>query len=106
MPSPTRPGRKKAARVLSALCGAAVGLLAARFIFCLLLANPANPVTTLVLRISRSLLFPWDRLWPPASLPLVTVEHASLAALALYAIIGLVLAFLGREAPPVEEKAL
>ena len=87
------------------LCGAVAGLLGVRFLLRLLLANPANPVTSFVSTLTQPLLFPWDRLWPPTSLPIVTVERAALAGLAFYAAVGLVLAFLGQAATHSKEQA-
>ena len=91
--SKSSPLFEKILWVLSALCGAAAGLLAVRFLFRLLLANPSNPATPVVYTITRPLLIPWDRIWPPGDLPIVTVERATLVALAFYVAIGLALAF-------------
>jgi len=81
---------------LSALCGGASGLLLLRLLFRLLIANPANPVTALVSALSRPLLFPWDRLWPPSELPGLAIEKAALAALGMYLLAGLVLGLLAQ----------
>ena len=99
----TRHWIGRVAQVLATSCGAAAGLLGARFLFRLLLANPANPVTAVVTTITRPFLFPWEHFWPPATLPIVTVERATLAALAFYVASGLVLAFLGQAATRSKE---
>lgn len=100
--------RRKVGRVLqalSALCGGIAGLLGVRILFRLLLADPANPVTTAVSAITGPLLFPWDRLWPPTTLPIVTVERAALVGVVVYVAVGVALAFLGQACARSEEKA-
>jgi H+/Cl- antiporter ClcA len=92
------------AQIFASACGALAGLFSARFLFRLLLANPANPVTSVVLTLTRPLLFPWDHLWPPTPLPIVTVERATLAGLGFYVTLGLVLSFLGQAVTRSEEK--
>jgi len=82
-------------RVLSALCGAIAGLLALRLLFRLMIANPANAVSTVVYAVSRPFLFPWERLWPLAEIPGLVVEQAALVSLGVYFVLGLVLGFLG-----------
>jgi hypothetical protein len=101
----TRYWIKRAAQALATACGALAGMLGARFLFRLLLANPANPVTSVVDAVTRPFLFPWDRLWPPAVLPIVTVERATLAALVFYVTLGLALAVLGQAGRPEKEIA-
>ncbi len=90
-------------RLLSALAGLAVGLLLLRLLFRLMIANPANPVTSLLDAISRPLLFPWSRLWPPPELPVLVVERATLVALGQYLILGLALGLLGQTAEKQKE---
>jgi len=92
----TRPVARQILKLLAMLCGAIASLLGVRFLLRLLLANPANPVTSFVSTLTRPLLFPWDHLWPPTPLPIATVERAALAGLVCYAAVGLVLAFLGQ----------
>ncbi len=77
------------------ISSALAGLMALRFLFRLLIANPANPVVAALLAISRPFLFPWGRFWPPVELPELVVEKAALAAMASYLLLGLFLAFLG-----------
>jgi hypothetical protein len=83
-------------RTLSALAGGLAGLLALRFVFRLTIANPANPVTGILYTISRPFLFPWERLWPIPEVPGLVVERATLVALGMYAIGGLILGLLGQ----------
>ncbi len=80
---------------LAGFFSALAGLMALRFLFRLLIANPANPVVAAVLAISRPLLFPWGRFWPPVELPELVVDKAALAAMATYLLLGLFLAFWG-----------
>ncbi len=84
-------------RALSALAGGVAGLLTLRFVFRLVIANPANPVSGIVETVSRPFLFPWERLWPVPEVPGLIVEQATLAALALYVVAGLALGLLGRD---------
>ncbi len=100
---------QRAALGLAGLFSALAGLTALRFLFRLLIANPANPVVAVVLAISRPFLFPWGRFWPPVELPELVVEKAALAAMATYLLFGLFLAFLGtvgwgRESTRPEDK--
>ncbi|MGB9722494.1 MAG: hypothetical protein ACP5OO_07995 [Chloroflexia bacterium] len=85
-----------ALRWLSALAGLAGGLLLLRLLFRLFIANPANPVTGLVDALSRPLLLPWAWLWPPAELPVLSLERAALLALAQYLVLSLALGLLAR----------
>ncbi len=99
------------ARLLSwapAVLALPAGLLTLRLLFRLMIANPANPVTPVVLALSRPFLFPWSLLWPPTELPVLTVERATVVALVTYLGLGLVLGVLGRtlrsgRRPPKEE---
>lgn len=75
--------------LFNCFCGALSGLLGLRMLFRLLIANPDNPVTTAVFAISRPLLFPWDRWWPPTQLPISTVERATAVSLITYLLFSL-----------------
>lgn len=83
-------------RVLAGLCGVAAGLVLVRMLFRLLMANPANPLTSLLFAVSRPLLFPWERLWPLSNLPDPAVERAALVALAVYLGLGVAFGLLGQ----------
>ncbi len=83
-------------RVLAALCAGIAGLTAVRLLFRVCIANPANPVTTVVYAASRPFLFPWDRLWPPVELPGMVLERATVVALAVYLVLSFGLALLGQ----------
>jgi hypothetical protein len=78
-------------RFASGIAAGIAGVLILRLLFRIAIANPANPISTVLGTVSRPVLFPWSLLWPPAELPGPRIESATAAALITYVFIGLAL---------------